>query len=191
MTEPDGMAGTRRVARVTDVVLGLDLSLTATGWAALGRDGSLCNSGILKSDKRGTARLDDLSRQLGTVLDWCAPVLAVIEGYAYGARGAAVWEIGEWGGVARLECYRRRVPLAIVAPAAAKKFATGRGAAQKDAIRLAAYKRWGVEFNTSDETDAYVLARIGLALAAQRRGEPPELLAYEREALKSVLGKDA
>ena len=56
----------------------------------------------------------------------------------------------------------------MVAPQALKKFVTGKGNVKKDQMKLAVFKRWGVEFPTTDETDAYALAQWG---QARLRGE--------------------
>ena len=68
-------------------------------------------------------------------------------------------------------CERDRVAWRGVAPAALKKWATGRGVAQKDAMRAAAYQRlhdWGVKRHSraaplgDDEADAILLAAYAL-----------------------------
>ena len=78
-------------------------------------------------------------------------------GSRYGREAA-----GELGGVIRRALYLQGSTYVVVPPASLKKFAA-KGNAKKDEVRLEVYKRWGVEFETNDEVDAYVLARIAYA----------------------------
>lgn len=149
-------------------VLALDLSLTATGWATF-LDDDRVRHGTEKGPgkQRGTVRLqlwrDWLVGRLQTRYD-----LAVIEGYAMGARGRAVFNIGEWGGVARLVLLDHHVPTVEVAPATLKKFATGRGNAPKPDMRMELFKRTDIDVADDNTVDALWL----LAAAKQAAGEP-------------------
>lgn len=142
-------------------VLGLDLSLTRTGWA-----GPDVNAfGDITTNLRGAARLDYIERQIGKLLyrqDEKAALVdvVVLEGYAYGARNHRE-DLGELGGVVRLFLWRLGIPYAIVPPAKLKKFTTGKGNASKDECLSAAIRRFGFEGSTNDAADAFMLARMG------------------------------
>jgi crossover junction endodeoxyribonuclease RuvC len=88
---------------------------------------------------------------------------AVVEGYSYGSprgAGSQAHSIGELGGVFRLLCYRRAIPLAVVAPTQLKKYATGKGNATKDEVVAAIASRTGLHFpgpGANDKYDAWVL----------------------------------
>ena len=142
-------------------VMGLDLSLTSTGMVVLKSDGT-AESMALTSEFKDAVRLAELREKVRVAIQLYRPKLVVIEGYSFGSR-TAVAGLAELGGVVKCELFEMQQPFIVVPPARLKKFACGRGNAKKDEIRLAVYKRWGFEAPTTDEVDAYVLARIGLA----------------------------
>lgn len=140
-------------------VLGLDLSLTATGWAT-----GLDRYGVYKPATRGVGRLVELNQWL-TDLVWNLGAdpdgeLAVIEGYAY-AKTNQAHQIGEWGGVARLTLYQAGIPYVEVPPAVLKKFSAGRGNATKADMRMALYQRTGIDVKDDNTVDAIWLAAAG------------------------------
>lgn len=142
-------------------VLGLDLSLTATGLAVLCKDRSYQVITIRpKSKKRH--RLNEISAYVQEAIDEFNIVFAVVEGYAMNPRaGSRVFHIGELGGVVRADLLMYGLAFAEIAPTSLKKFVTGRARAPKNAMKKAVLDRWNVEIVTDDEADAYGLARIG------------------------------
>lgn len=140
-------------------ILALDLSLTATGWAHHGWDyGAETGPGKL----RGVERLAAWYEWLDHMIEDVRPDVAVIEGYAMGARGRAIFGVGEWGGVARLRLHLDGILIVEVAPATIKKYATGRGNATKPDMRMELFKRTGFDIpddNTVDAVWLYLLAR--------------------------------
>ncbi len=144
-------------------VLGLDLSLTQSGWAAVGGD---CCWGVVKPKAKGAERLGFVEEAVVGLLDDYRPRLAVIEGYAYGApQGMA--GIAELGGVVRLALFRAGVPYIEVAPMTAKKFVTGSGRAEKDEVMMCCLKYWGVEVRNNNAADAFGLAMFGRCYLGQ------------------------
>lgn len=134
--------------------LALDLSLTATGWAMSLEQHGVHHTGTL----RGVERLVALQDWLADMLYDHDPDMVAIEGYAMGARGRAVFNIGEWGGVARLTIQQAGVPYVEIPPSTLKKFATGRGNAPKPDMRMELYKRTGLDITDDNEVDAIWLA---------------------------------
>lgn len=69
-----------------------------------------------------------------------------LEGYAYGARGSRVFDIGEHTGILKSLLLERtkNLTLETIAPAAAKKHATGRGNANKLEMVTAMIKHSGI-----------------------------------------------
>lgn len=143
------------------VVMGLDLSLTSTGLVVLA-EGLMLKSKAIKSKENTERRLIDIKDQIEREMLEYEPNLVVLEGYAMLANGR-ITALAELGGVVKASLYVRKQPFIVVPPARVKKFATGKGNANKDEVRLWVYKRWGVELKTNDEIDAYVLAQIGLS----------------------------
>lgn len=166
-------------------VLGIDPSLTATALVRLDERDNFATQ-VVKSKYTGVRRLIDVEQ---AVMQEAQGVnLVALEGYAFGAQ-ASREALGELGGVLKCSLYRSGIPTIVVPPTVVKKFATGRGNAKKDEMRLAVYKKWGVDekaLKTADEVDAYVLARIALVVALRQAGREVELLKYEAEALKSL-----
>lgn len=153
---------------IVAVVMGIDPSLTGTGIVVL-ENNCLVFSDTLETKERGIARLLTLQQELEAKLLEHKPDLVVIEGYAF-ARSNQAHQLGELGGMIRLLLTQKQVPWIEVPPTQAKKFATGKGNAPKDLILMHVYKRWGAEFSSSDEADAFVLAKIGQAVLGDIKG---------------------
>jgi Holliday junction resolvasome RuvABC endonuclease subunit len=154
-------------------IIGLDLSAESTG-VALPGDSTLTIAAPKKAGKGKRMVGDDLHRlnhiatAVEDILALHAVNLAVIEDYAPGIRSAAAHRLAEIGGVVRLACYRAGVPVALVNVMHLKQYATGSGKAEKRDMAIEAYKRFGLEFPNSDETDAFWLRAMGL----DRYGHP-------------------
>lgn len=146
-------------------VIGLDLSLASTGIAS--------SDGWLKRvQSKGAAdatfaararRIRDMRDEVLATVDGVG--LVVIEGPSYGqSRGSSAGShdrSGLWWLVA-CDLHAAGVPVAVAAPAARTKYATGRGNASKDAVLAAVVRRfpaWDVDGN--DVADALVLAAMG------------------------------
>jgi Holliday junction resolvasome RuvABC endonuclease subunit len=144
-------------------VLGLDLSLTATGVAL--PDGT-CRT-IKTNPADGDLRLLQISESIRVAVTVTGPVdLAVVEDLPVGARAAGI--TGMVHGVARAALANAGVPYALISPATLKAYATGSGNADKTAMALAAFKRHGIEFADDNQCDAWWLRAAGL----QHLGEP-------------------
>ena len=155
-------------------VLGLDLSLSATGVAA--PDGT--TSTIKTRDRDGDRRLAQIR---DTIAGLCGGAdLAVVEDLPTHAYSAGI--TGMVHGAVRVALLDAGVPYALVTPATLKKYATGNGGAKKSGMVLAAYKRFGVDFADEDQCDAFWLRAAGL----DQVGEP---LAVLPAAQRALLGK--
>lgn len=137
------------------IVVGLDLSLTATGYANDAGTGTLT-----AAPKKGCARLA-LLRDLVS-LECRDADLVVVEGYAFAARNSHAHALGELGGVIRLALHEAGVPFVDVPPASLKKYATGKGNANKGEMLAAAIRRLGYEGASDNEADAMWLRAMGL-----------------------------
>lgn len=157
---------------MTARVMGLDLSAESTGVALA--DGRTMTVRAPKAAGKRRSLTDDLVRlsnaheQIGIVLD-DQPDMVVIEDYAPGIRSAAAHRLAEIGGVVRLACYERGIPIALVNNQHLKIYAVGRAnKVEKGDMRLAALKRTGAEQANDDECDAWWLRAMGL----DHLGEP-------------------
>ena len=143
---------------MNNCVLGLDLSLTATGWALVW-DGSP-KWGVIKSRNRSVKRLSEIRNEVRVIIYQEQPSLAVIEGYSYGSHQGMAG-LAELGGVVRLLLLDMGVPFIVVQPTTNKKFATGKGNAEKDLMLKRVFQHWGADMNNNNEADAFALAQFG------------------------------
>jgi Holliday junction resolvasome RuvABC endonuclease subunit len=134
-------------------ILGLDLSLTATGYAL--PDGQ---TGTFKGPWKGDWRLVAIKTAVAGRAD--SIDLAVIEGPV--VRSSAAVAIGMVHGAVRTVLMELGVPYVIVPPATLKAYATGKGNADKTAMAIAALKRAGREFADDNQCDAWWLRAAGL-----------------------------
>lgn len=147
-------------------ILAIDPSLTSTG-ICMYIDDIYYVVGTIKPKKlRGMQRLDYISNEIDSYLNLMdhhgRGCLAVIEGYAMGIRGGGrVFDLGELGGVLRMKLWLNRNRIMVVPPSSLKMYACGKGNADKDDVANAVRAEYGKVFNNDDETDAYVLARMG------------------------------
>ncbi|MEV4974411.1 Holliday junction endonuclease [Streptomyces scopuliridis] len=164
-------------------VLGLDLSITATGIAY--RDGSTGTTGGPSDD--GDQRLLTIERTVGIAVGGedirlgPLPDLVVLEDLPTHAKAAGI--TGMVHGAVRALLLRRGVPYVVLTPATLKAYATGKGTADKTAMALAAYKRAGREFADDNQCDAAWLRWAGL----DRLGAPEVTVpAAQRERLNKA-----
>ena len=68
---------------MNNCVLGLDLSLTSTGWAIDAAD-ERRKWGVIKTARRGASRLDYIDDAITRLVEAEMPDLVVIENYAFG-----------------------------------------------------------------------------------------------------------
>ena len=145
-------------------VVGIDPSLTATGVAD--SNGALFT--ITSKPDDGTVA--DRARRIATITAHLRPHrltdahLVVIEGPAFSRQGQAGVHLraGLWWRIVGL-LHAAGVPVAEVSPSALKKYATGKGNADKSDMRMALYKRAGLDVSSDDEVDAWWLRQMGLA----------------------------
>jgi len=166
--------------------LGVDPSLTGCAVAAIDSKGTFIESQRFNNKLRGVERLIFIREKVYQFICAYNVQLIGIEGYARGARNRQE-EAGELGGLLRIIFYERNIPWIDIAPSQLKKFATGKGDTQKDHVLLAIYKKWGIEFQTNDEADAFVAAQVARAMNLLKHDD---LQKYEIEVLKK-LGKGA
>lgn len=140
-------------------IVGIDPSLTGTGIYIIDDDNEPWHS-CLENELTGPERLVYIRNVVMTAV--YDADLVVIENYSYGSSTQA-YQAGELGGLLRVMFYETGLTVLPVSPTQIKKFATGKSGAKKEIIIKEVYKRWGVEFDTNDEADAFVLAKIGQA----------------------------
>lgn len=158
-------------------IVGLDMSLRATGFCY--PDG---RTETLSSKHRGMERLLDICDAVVDRLgDVGESALVVIEDYAF-SRGGHAHEIGELGGIVKYALMQCAQPYVLVGPSSLKKFATGKGNANKIAMAVAAAKL-GQEFSDDNQCDAWWLH----TMARYRYGTADVVTsAYRDEAVSKI-----
>lgn len=143
------------------MIVGLDPGTKATGFA--GADGTVFT--IATPDEYRGRRLEDLDRRLcrALALHPPRPALVVLEGPSLHAPGAlSLVRQAEARGIILRRLYLEAIDVVEIPPSSLKRYATGKGNADKDAMIAAAASR-GLQALTSDEADAFHLRRLGRA----------------------------
>lgn len=173
---------------VAPTFIGLDLSLASTGIARI--QAGVPAVARIKSKPTGPTSgeqvirlhriVSDITAQLPTV----GETFVAVEGPAFGAndKGAHI-RGGLWWAV-RHELHLAGFHTLVIPPSNVKKYATGKGNAQKDAVLAAVIRRYPtVDVTGNDEADALVLA----AMAARFHGHAiDDLPAAHLAAMKGI-----
>ena len=128
--------------------------------------------GILfdNKDKADEERFDYLASEIVRESLWGWPKKVVMEHYSYASTGRA-FQIGENGGVLKNRFYTNGVIVEKVAPTSVKKYATGKGNADKQMMQDAFIEATGIDIKlvlgqtetqwnpSSDIIDAYWIAK--------------------------------
>lgn len=151
--------------------MGLDLSLSSTGWST-GQE-----KGVIAPKTTGTQRLVDIAENLKELIRFYKVSAVVIEGYAFAARSGQAFSIGELGGVVRYLLCGMNVPFVVIPPTTRAKFATGRGNAAKSEVVSAVSARTGIVWSgpgADDMCDAWILEEMALLWKGEQRYDWPE-----------------
>lgn len=146
------------------VTIGLDMSLTGTGFCMLG-EGKITVETIKttpKTAENDLARLiyitDEIMRRIPTntsmicIEDFFTPQNAM-------QMGSAI-KLAMLGASIRLALYKAAMPFYVVAPSQIKKYIVGSGAAQKSLVIREVFKKYGLDVKDDNQADACVLAHI-------------------------------
>lgn len=137
--------------------MGLDISLTSTGYSING------NTGLIKVKSKGAERLHQIST---AVADLCIEnnvEVVALEGYSFASRNSQAHSIGELGGCIRMKLWESSIPYIEIPPTSRAKFATGRGNAGKSEVVSSISSKTGMTFSGSgadDECDAWILEQM-------------------------------
>lgn len=167
----DNIKGEKFMSDECRLVVGLDLSLTATGIVALAPSNAVYLD-IIKARPecgQGIRRASVIAAAVLTWIETHAGAVVAIEGYSFGSP-MRMAPLGELGGMVRRDLLERDITWLEVPPTCLKKFATGKGNSPKDVVMREVFKRWGFEHNDNNVVDAYVLARMGWLWLAPQGG---------------------
>lgn len=146
------------------VVIGLDLSLKATGIAHPDGTSETYGPTAEGASNAGMDRLCEIRDYLAAVLRHPRHLeLVMVEALAFDSRDTRR-EQAQLAGIVRALLYDHDIPFLLVAPGTLKKYATGHGLAPKVDVLQAAEKRLGYHGTSFDEADALWLRAIGCEL---------------------------
>jgi len=177
-------------------IFGIDPSLTGTGICVLRvPDEELLHTSTISPKKiTGVARLDWIMKQFSKTLDkfFCTGDPIFIEGYAFGARGRGIFNIGELGGIMRLFIAKKYGGYYEIPPTTMKKFICGKGNANKNVVLERVFRKYGIGseiLKDDNQVDAYALAKMGMTYMKfddQVDNGTLKLADYEAVALQGV-----
>jgi Holliday junction resolvasome RuvABC endonuclease subunit len=186
--------------------IGIDLSLTSTGVAkrTLKDSKLIVETHAFKttSAMKWTDRINSIREGVISVLE-PDTTKVYMENYAFGSKFNREC-LGELGGVIREALELREIEIIKFAPTKVKMFATGRGAAPPVPVGEAKStwaKKWmmnnvktnfGYEFDTDDETDAFVIATLGETVEMVKNNPSiVEMLpSYQQKAISKILEEE-
>jgi Holliday junction resolvasome RuvABC endonuclease subunit len=138
-------------------ILGLDLSLTSTGYVLLDDDHAVWYGSVSGGNLRDVDRLEFFNRWIRAELRDKRFGHVGIEGYSFASQFRGP-QLGELGGVIKLAIHQARIAMTIVPPATWKKALCGKGNLDKRNASVEIQKRYGVSFATEDTLDAWAVA---------------------------------
>ena len=147
------------------IIIGLDLSLCATGVVVINEKGNILEKELVESSSKeeNTPRLTKICITIMKIVNSYKPNLVILEGPTFGVQKTiSIFQLGELAGVVKEKLFIQNIPFIIVPPSVLKKFITGKGNAPKDIMMLKIYKKYGIEFENNNLADAYALARYGI-----------------------------
>lgn len=152
---------------------GLDLSLSATGIASVNDVGAAAMETIRMpsipigslDNRAPLERIRAICRQVHGWIGLQGPNFIVcMEGLSFGSNDPSAQERAGLHFAMRMSLDDIGIVPAIVAPTQVKKFATGKGNADKALVMMHVFKNWGLTPGNDNEADAFVLAKIGACL---------------------------
>jgi len=157
-------------------VLGLDLSLTSTGYVMISCSGTLLVHGTTgyalskATEKEEAKRINDITEFIEALIGEYQPKYVVIEGYAYNKSFTNKANItAELTGVVKNMLFLNRMDFLSIPATQARKIVfempVGVNSSErnkkitvKDKLASLVKEKFGLKFNTDDEVDAFILA---------------------------------
>lgn len=189
MTRPTEFKGKKAMGE--DIYVGLDLSLVGTGLAAVDGEGntvlvhgwtnvkrlhttypqylSYFKVADAQSHAHRMFRMDLIiewvSEVIGNLCEQYRDIYIAIEGYSLGSKGMRISDQFELGGAVKRMLWNEGLHYRIYPPTTIKKAWTGNGGANKSAMALACFKKFGLDFGVMSDAgenlvDAVLTAQL-------------------------------
>lgn len=153
-------------------ILGIDPSLSSSGYCVIRKGGSISAGTIPVKKAKGNERLGYIRDKFKQIILKHKIDIIFIEGYSFGSQGRSFLSLAELGGVIRLLFYEMNIPYYQIYPLAVKKFITGVGNAEKEELVKVIKKDFNISFTGNkrsilDKTDAFAIAYFGKCVMAK------------------------
>lgn len=168
--------------------LGLDLSLTATGFYLI-KCGDMDEYFEINTKPddfpNDIERSDYIAHKIVESIKDENITLIAMEDYFTGKQPQSVIKLATLGTVVRQRLLDNGYSYITFAVSQIKKFETGKGVAPKDNMLKSVYKRHGLDTASNNIADACAIAHVGRAYYEWQAGRR-DFLKYETEVLKKV-----
>jgi Holliday junction resolvasome RuvABC endonuclease subunit len=152
-------------------MMGLDLSLTSTGYS-IDRE-----TGIISTKTKGPERLSIISNEIIDLIAIKLVDIVIVESYSFASRNSQAHSIGELGGAVRMRLWECGIPYIDIPPTCRAKFATGKGNASKNEVISSISAKTNIVWSgpgADDRCDAWILEQMGLAYIGKSHYDWPE-----------------
>lgn len=172
--------------------LGLDLSLTGTGFFLLKDNGENISCEI----KTKPNDFPSLIRRVKFIADKIVDKikdekidLVLLEDYfiGNGSSGSTIKSLACLGTIVRDRLLQNGYSYIAVKPSQIKKFETGSGNAQKDNMLKDVFKHHGFDTSSNNIADACAMAYMCKSYSDFKKGNSENLLKYQIDVLKNIL----
>ena len=174
-----------------DVYVGLDLSLTASGWSL--KRGKDITVGTIKTEPKDFP--NDLERMIyirDTVISKIPSDVKMIclEDFFAGLHAGSGLRLAGLASVVRVGLYTKGFSFVLCAPTTLKKHVLGKGTGEKSLILRAVYQSYGLNVSNDNESDSVVLCGIAEQFYKTLVGEKLDgVPKYQQEVIKGLVAK--
>lgn len=157
------------MADKSSVIIGIDQSLNRSGVVVITNDNTVLFKGVItppkltKTDRNKTERVSFIRDEIKSLVNNYRPDYVGMEDYSFGTRGQAFY-MGELGGMLKLIASDLKWKMLVIPPTMVKKYATGKGNADKSLMLKEVYKTWNKDFDDDNICDAFVIAALTNAI---------------------------
>jgi crossover junction endodeoxyribonuclease RuvC len=142
--------------------IGLDLSLTGTGFTILDANGDRLHEQLIS-----TTNKDVIEDRIMNISDIVVNSIYLkysncsifMEGLSYASSGQSTLELAALHYYVRCKFKTLLLNYSVVPPTVLKKFVTGKGQCKKELMLLKTYKKYNIEFEDNNLCDSFCLAK--------------------------------
>lgn len=175
---------------MSKLFVGLDLSLTATGFCMIDQQNIVDNCEIKTKPEKFSSileRTDYIAHQILKKLEGKKIDFIAMQDYFSGRQPGSVIMLAILGTMVRLRLLENGYSFLAFAPTQIKKFETGKGTAPKDTMIKSVFKKHGLDTNSNNIADACAIAFTGKGYYDYVNKNRTDYTQYELEVLKKVI----